>query len=609
MPGIAGIINKLPREKNEKELDLMIGCMMHENFYKSSTYINQKLGIYIGGVAAIDSFSDCMPIFNERKDMVLLFWGENFVDEEVFIRLKHNGHTFDNSNASYLIHLYEDEGEEKFLQHLNGFFNGILVDLRKPKVILFNDRYGMQRIYFHESKENFLFSSEAKSILKVRPELREINYKSLGEFFSCGCVLENRTLFHDIFLLPGGAAWSFDNGKTIRKESYFSPDVWENQSAIGKEIFFKKLKETFVNILPPYFSSNGPIAFSLTGGLDTRMILACRENLPGTLPCYTHGGIYRDSFDVKFARKVANACQQSHQVLTVGKEFLSDFPKQAAKTVYISDGNLDVTQSVGLYTNKIARDFASARMTGNYGSEVLRGAVMFKPSSPCELLFHSDFIKHIEHTKNTYANIKAGHPVSFIVFKQAPWHLYNRLSVEQSQLTQRSPYMDNDLVNLVFQAPKEAITGNEISLRFISNFNPALAEITTDRGVGGQANPFVSICARAYYEFLFKMDYYYNHGMPQWLAKLDHAFSFLKMEKVFLGRHKYNHFRVWFRDELSSYVKEILLDKRTADRPYLNAKFLEKMVNGHITGDQNYTNEIGMVLTTELLHRLLIEQV
>jgi asparagine synthase (glutamine-hydrolysing) len=246
-------------------------------------------------------------------------------------------------------------------------------------------------------------------------------------------------------------------------------------------------------------------------------------------------------------------------------------------------------------------------MTGNYGSEIVRGSVMFKPSRPCELLFNEDFNKYIDLTTTTYAKIKQGHPISFIAFKQAPWFQYGRLALEQSQLPQRTPYMDNELVQLMYLTSTKAISGNAISLRLIADFNYQLHEILTDRGVGGSLNGFFSTLARAYCEFLFKMDYYYNHGMPQWLAKLDHAFSFLQMEKLFLGRHKYNHFRVWFRDKLSDYVREILLDKRTTSRPYINANFLETMVSRHIKGDRNYTNEISMLLTVELLHRLLID--
>ena len=37
--------------------------------------------------------------------------------------------------------------------------------------MLFNDRYGMQRIYYHQSKDAFYFAAEAKAILAVRPEL------------------------------------------------------------------------------------------------------------------------------------------------------------------------------------------------------------------------------------------------------------------------------------------------------------------------------------------------------------------------------------------------------------------------------------------------------
>jgi len=53
---------------------------------------------------------------------------------------------------------------------------------------LFNDRYGMHRIYYHEAKEAFYFSAEAKAILAVRPELRVMDRRSLGEFVACGCV-------------------------------------------------------------------------------------------------------------------------------------------------------------------------------------------------------------------------------------------------------------------------------------------------------------------------------------------------------------------------------------------------------------------------------------
>ena len=64
---------------------------------------------------------------------------------------------------------------------------------------------------------------------------------------------------------------------------------------------------------------------SLTGGLDTRMIMAWQKSEPGTFPCYTFGGMFRDCQDVTLSRRVAAACGQTHQVITVGDEFSRDF--------------------------------------------------------------------------------------------------------------------------------------------------------------------------------------------------------------------------------------------------------------------------------------------
>ena len=590
---------------NECDLSIMMDCMIHESFYNTGSYVNDQLGIYIGWVCHRNAFADCMPVFNEKRDLVLIFSGENFPDRELIGRLKRQGHEFDPSNASTLIHLYEEEGED-FLKKLNGWFNGVLIDCRMAKAVLFNDRFGMQRIYYHENKDEFLFSSEAKSLLKIRPALRNINLRSLGEFLSCGCVLQNRTLFSNIFLLPGGAAWTFQNGGCSKKDFYFEPGSWENQPILGKETFYSQLKDTFLKILPRYFKSRGPIGMSLTGGLDTRMIMACINQPPGSLPCYTFGGMYRDNLDVSISRKVAKECHQPHHVIKLDKEFLADFAKYAEKSIYISDGYFDAGGSYELYLNKLAREIAPIRMTGNFGSEVLRSVRAFKAIPPCNGLLHPDFNAYIQEAIETFTEISKGHRLSFTIFKQGPWNSYGRLAVEQSQLTMRTPYMDNDLVALVYRAPEEVTSTTEIQLRLIADCHPALSRILTDRGIGGRYNSF-SIFARLYYEFLFKAEYYYNHGMPHWLAKLDNTFASLYLEKLFLGRHKFHHFRVWFRRELAQYVRDILLDKRTETRSYLNKAFLEKMVSGHIRGDYNYTNEINMVLTVELIQRLLIE--
>jgi asparagine synthase (glutamine-hydrolysing) len=606
MPGIVGIIGAGNPEENGVRLHQMVKCMVHEPFYTSGAYVNERLALWIGWVAHEDSFSDCMPVWNETKDVCVIFSGEDFMDPSEIDYLRTKDHAFDAQNASYLVHLYEEMGI-KFIEKLNGWFSGVLVDLREQTIVVFNDRYGLNRIYFHENVAGFYFASEAKALLKVLPSLRQLNMSSLSEFFSCGCPLQSKTLFSGVSMLPGGSAWTFSPGQKISKDSYFRPAVWESQALLSSVNYYEKLKETWTHILPRYLRGKERVGMSLTGGVDGRMIMAWADRPPGELPCYTFGGMLRDCVDVKIARQVAEICQQPHQVIPVGSRFLSQFPALAEKTVYVTDGAMDVSASPDLFVNRIAREIAPIRMTGNYGQEILRSAVAFGPKALGNGLFEPEFGALVRAGSQTYFGELNERRLSFVAFKQVPWHHYSRLALELSQLTLRSPYLDNDLVALAFQAPANLATTNELSLRLIADGNPALGKIATDRGILHPPAPIITKLKHLYQEFTFKAEYAYDYGMPHWLAKFDNTLSQLHLERLFLGRHKFYHFRLWYRDELAKYLKDVLLDPRTRSRSYLNGGHLERMVRGHIEGKRNYTLEIHRVLTAELVQRQLIE--
>ncbi|MGA3199225.1 MAG: hypothetical protein ABSD89_07435 [Halobacteriota archaeon] len=605
MPGIVGLITSMPRESAVQELLQMVEALHHENFYVTGIWAEESLGVYVGWVARKDSFSDGMPLRNERGDVVLVFSGEEFPEPRTKRGLSERGHKLDVRGPSYLAHLYEED--PSFPAGLNGRFHGLLTDRSRGNAVLFNDRYGMHRIYYHESKDAFYFAAEAKAILAVRPELRKMDPQGFGEFIACGAVMENRTLFEGIRALPPASAWVFRNGSIEHKRSYFHPREWEDQESLQPESYYKELKEVFTRNLPRYFDGHERIAMSLTGGLDTRMIMAWQKSQPKSLPCYTFGSMLRENQDVRVARRVAEACNQPFQVVTAGQEFLFQFPRYAERAVYLTDGCIDVGRAFDLYLNERAREIAPVRMTGNYGGEVLRRVRAFKPVEPLPGLFHPDILSYVHQAQETYAKLLRGHPVSFAVFKQGPWHQYGVLSLEQTQLSMRSPYLDNDFVRTVFRSPQSALASNDASLRLIADGNRALLRIPTDRGLAGERGPLLQAASRGLLEFLFKAEYAYDMGMPQWMARLDHVFSPFRLERFFLGMHKVAHFRIWYRDALAGYVREMLLDPRSLGRPYIERKRLEKMVQGHLKGDRNYTTEIHKVLTLELLHRLFLD--
>ena len=604
MPGLVGLITQMPRRLAEAQLLQMVEALRHEPFYNTGIWIDEAHGIYVGWVARANSFSDGMPLKNERGDAVLIFSGEEFSGPDTTRRLTKRGHTVAADSAEYLIHLYEEDAS--FPAGLNGRFHGLVVDYARGGSILFNDRYGLHRLYYHEAKDACYFSAEAKAILAVRPELRRVDPQGLGEFVACGCVLDDRSLFEHIHLLPPASAWSFRRGEIVRRGLYFHPREWESQDTLQQEPYYRELRRTFALNLPHYFGGTERVAMSLTGGLDTRMIMAWHRPAPWSLPCYTFGGMFRDCRDVVIAREVARTCRQPHIVITVGRDFLTRFDRYAERTVYMTDGCADVSRSPDLFVNEQARTLAPVRVTGNYGGELLRRVRAFKPVDPLPGLFQPELLTNVRSASDRYSGLLREHPLSFAAFRQAPWHHYGLLALEQTQLSLRSPYLDNEFVRTAYRAPQSALAGNDVSLRLIEDGNGELRRIRTDRGLAGP-NRLASVAARSVQELLFKAEYAYGHGMPQWCARIDHALEPLHLERWFVGRHKFYHFRLWYRDALARYVREMLLDGRSLSRPYLHRAALQRIVEGHLTGRANHTGELHKLLTLELVHRRLIE--
>jgi asparagine synthase (glutamine-hydrolysing) len=585
----------------------MLDCIIDESDQHTDLHIERKINCAVGWVTRPGSFSDCLPIWNETRDLCLFFAGEVFADPNEIEDLKSRGHSFNGKDAGWLVHRYEDKGFKTF-ETLNGCFSGLLLDLRHQEAILFNDRYGLGRIYYHEAANGLFFSSQAKSLLKALPHLRKLDSRGIIEWFTCGCVLQNRTLFAGISLLPAGSAWVLSADGWIAKRRYFDPASWHLQPQLPPKEYYALLRETFPRVLRRYFSGDDSIAMSLTGGVDGRMIMAWSQKQSGELPCYTFNGPYRNCADVEIARRVAKACGQTHQTIAIDDQFFSEFPALAERTVYLTDGAMDVTGAAELYVNRIARQIAPIRMTGNYGSEILRSHIAFKPNGLLNGIIDPALCSQVEEAAAVYAEERRGNRLSFIAFKQVPWHHHARLAVEQSQLNVRSPFLDNEIVALAFQATAETVHNPNFLLRLIAEGNRTLGEIPTDRGLIYPPHPLFTKIRKSWTEFLTKAEYAFDYGMPQWLARIDRISSPLRLERLFLGQQKFCHFRIWYRDRLAHYVREIMLDSRTRSRPYLNGRSLESITAAHLNGSGNFTVPIHKILSMELVHRLLIER-
>jgi len=605
MPGITGIIRRSPHDEIERDLDLMVEAMRHESDYRGGKYVNKDLGVYVGWMTHQGSFADCMPLVSRDKDVVLIFQGENYLDSESASRMHRHGNRINDSTAAYLLELYQEMGSD-FLRRLNGWFCGLLIDLRERKITLFNDRYGMNRIYFHEGKDEFLFASEAKSILKVRPALRTIEPGALAQYLRCNCVMENKTLFKGISLLPNASSWIFENSNLPKKERFFHFTEWEQQPALEPDEFYPRFAETVSRVFPIYAQGSQRIAVSLTAGLDTRVIITSLKACDRLLPCYTFGGTWGETFDIRTARKVAAICNQPHEVIRINDVFFEQFPTFARKAVYISDGTHDAFGAHDIYFNQVARGIAPIRLTGKFGSEVVRIRRMipwgkFRPN-----LVHPDFRPFLDQARPLDQVTQTKNLLSRAVCEEIPWYEFGRVAVEQSQLVLRTPYMDNDLVKLMYRAPPEVRAVGSLQANYVKEKSPELSAILTNLSRSAEHNRLVGELLYISFWSLFKAEYIYLFATPHWLTWVDRRLEKLRLERVFSGRQKFEGYRIWIKTKLSDFIQQTLLDPGVNFTHFFDKTFVEKIVRRHIAGTHNYLDEINKVLTVQLIYSSLL---
>ena len=585
MPGIAGMIGHKPAAECQRLVTRMVGTMRHEPFYESGVRSMAAVGVYAGWTAHPGSFALRESLGHGREDVVVLMAGECYTD----------------AGWPRVAEMYRQFGDG-FVSRLNGLFSGLLIDRARARALLFNDRYGLERVYFHETADALYFASEAKALLAVLPDLRALDDEGVAQFLAFGCTHGQQTLFRGTSLLEGGSVWSFDRGG-CRKQRYMTPACLEQQPALSADAFNEEFAATFKTVLPRYVGRDADVGISLTAGLDTRMIMACLPRTSSHPISYTFSGQHERTLDERIAARVAATCGLEHRVVRIGADFLSDYGRYVDKTVYITDGCFGATGAHEIYLNAKARELAPVRLTGNFGSEVLRSMSTSKPLGLSPELLRDGFGPMV--ASSAQSTTAGEHPVTFSAFREIPSNLFGTLAAGRSQVTFRTPFMDNDIVALAYRAPAHARQSPASALHLIGKSDPRLGRIATDRGIVVGGHGPIHALRRLFAEVTFKLDYLHKEGLPSRLSPLDTAISGLSKVGV-LGLHKYLPYRLWFRNELRAHISQVLTDAQTSRLPYWNRAFLTQAAEGHIRGSGNYLREINAVLTLEAAHRLLV---
>jgi asparagine synthase (glutamine-hydrolysing) len=236
------------------------------------------------------------PMPNEDQTLWLIHNGEIYNFLELRPALEARGHLFRSaSDSEVILHAYEEEGAQ-CVRQFNGMWAFALWDARRRKLLLSRDRIGEKPLYYCADSREFLFASEIKALLAVRPDLAEPSMPQVAQFLAAGLTdTSEETLFKRVRqLLPGQQILVGEDG-TLQTQRYWSaPEPAEEGSLTMEEAApqFRSLLEDSIKLR---LRSDVPVGTCLSGGLDSSSLVALESRLLDSRPIHTFSSVFREA--------------------------------------------------------------------------------------------------------------------------------------------------------------------------------------------------------------------------------------------------------------------------------------------------------------------------
>lgn len=620
MTGIVGIADPTG-EIDEVLLESMIQSIKHEPWYLVDRLIADNFAISRVHLGILNP--ETQPIYNEDKSLCIFFDGEifDYDDETQYLKLK--GHKFEiNNDAEFCLHLYEELGL-KFVENLNGSFAAVILDLNNNTMIISNDRYGLRPLYYLLFDGRIIFASEVKAIIQDNRFKKEVNIGAVSEFFAFGHLLGDKTLFNGIKLLPPASILVCQDGD-ISIDSYWTFRYEDNDQIFNEDYFVDELVKLFKQAVQRRISGCHKIAIPLSGGLDSRSVVAAVNEKFDIISTVT---FKFDGIDntPDIADMVSTVKGLTNIKLDIKKDFLADFGRDA---VYLTDGMLNlvhfheisILDKIKENSDVLLVAFAfDALLGGSYLNRKILSdksynelvEVIYKRDSIGDTVLRSLFTAEL-YGKIGYLPLKAlisefskcssdknGNMCDCFLFHNHVRRssLAANMVYQRSMVEDRIPTYDNDLVDFILKIPPEFRYDHRIYLKFLKKLSPELANIKNNHtDVRADLPPGI---ARIFARKKNGIRIFRNALRIKTRGKIKIPF-----------RDDYPDYGEWIRseDKLRRWVEEILLDEKTMSREYFNKDSIFKIVEDHMNYRGDYTELIFRLLTFELWHRLFVDE-
>ena len=184
MCGIVGFTGM--RAGREAILKAMTDAIAHRGPDGEGSYFGSGVALGHRRLSIIDLAGGAQPMFNEDKNLAVVFNGEIYNFMELRAKLVEAGHTFstDHSDTEVLLHGYEEWGEGMLAQ-LRGMFSFAIWNEAEQTLFCARDHFGIKPFYYYLTDEGeLLFGSEIKSFLAHPGFKKELNESQLELYLS-----------------------------------------------------------------------------------------------------------------------------------------------------------------------------------------------------------------------------------------------------------------------------------------------------------------------------------------------------------------------------------------------------------------------------------------
>jgi asparagine synthase (glutamine-hydrolysing) len=327
--GICGIAFAGRASEAEMRVRAMAAAMRHRGPDDEGFLVNEQRapGLVLGmrRLSIIDLKTGHQPVWNETRDIAVIFNGELYNYRELRERLTLSGHRFSTqSDTEILVHAWEEWGED-CLDELRGMFALALLDLRKryataPLLFLARDPLGIKPLYYTQTGDGFAFASEVRALLAGGMAPKKLSQDALTSYFLFGSVSEPVSLLDGVFSLPPGHRMLLyvpERRRMPRARAWWdakrSAAAKEARTARDFSSAAKRLRPLLEDAVRAHLIADVSVGLFLSSGLDSSAIAAIAARARAGICSFTLSFPGTAYDEAPLARSVAKHCGTQHR--------------------------------------------------------------------------------------------------------------------------------------------------------------------------------------------------------------------------------------------------------------------------------------------------------